>query len=109
MTNILVPKVFGLLKCFVFAFSAPLFSVGGALHVAYVTNRNCLVQSMCMWHRIMYEIAAFCRPKMRKKNSSIPRVVSTININISGDLKYSVNGSNNVYLFSYNIATASSF
>ena len=38
---------------------------------------------------------------MGKKNSSIPRVVSTIKIDISGDLKYSVNESNNVYLFSY--------
>ena len=38
---------------------------------------------------------------MHKKNSSIPRVVSTIKIDISGDLKYSVNESNNVYLFSY--------
>ena len=46
---------------------------------------------------------------MRKKNSSIPRVVSTIKIDISGDLKYSVNESNNVYLFSYNIAKTSSF
>ena len=62
-----------------------------------------------MWCRIMYEIAAFCKPKMRKKNSSIPRVVSTINIDISGDLKYSVNESSNVCLFSYNIAMASSF
>ena len=35
---------------------------------------------------------------MRKKNSSIPRVVSTIKIDISGDPKYSVNGSNNVCL-----------
>ena len=45
----------------------------------------------------MYEIAAFCYPEMSKKNSSIPRVVSTIKIDISGDPKYSVNGSNNVY------------
>ena len=64
---------------------------------------------MCMCRRIMYEIAAFCKPKMRKKNSSIPCVVSTINTDLSGDLKYSVNESNNVYLFSYNIAMASSF
>ena len=45
---------------------------------------------------------------MRRKNSSIPHVVSTIKIDISGDLKYSVNESNKVYLFSYNIAMASS-
>ena len=64
---------------------------------------------MCMWRRIIYEIAAFCKSKMRKKNSSIPCVVSTINIDITGDLKYSVNESNNVYLFSYNIAMSSSF
>ena len=50
--------------------------------------------------RIMYEIAAFCQAEMPKKNSSIPLVVSTIKIDISGDLKYSVNESNNVYLFS---------
>ena len=36
---------------------------------------------------------------MRKKNSSISRVVSMIKIDISGDLKYTVNESNNVYLF----------
>ena len=36
----------------------------------------------------MHEIAAFCYPEMRKKNSSIPRVVSTIKIDISGDLKF---------------------
>ena len=35
----------GLLKIFVFAFSAPPLSMGGALHVAYVTNQNCLVLS----------------------------------------------------------------
>ena len=35
---------------------------------------------------------------MRKKNSSIPRVVSTVKIDISGDPKYSVNGSNNVFI-----------
>ena len=64
---------------------------------------------MCMWRRIMNEIAAFCKLKMCKKNSSIPRVVSMIKIDISGDLKYSVNESNNVYLFSYNIAMSSSF
>ena len=46
---------------------------------------------------------------MRKKNSSIPGVVSMIKIDISGDLKYSVNESNNVYLFSYNNAMAFSF
>ena len=46
MTNILVPKVFGFAKKFsFFAFSAPPLSVGGALHVAYDTNRNCLVKS----------------------------------------------------------------
>ena len=38
---------------------------------------------------------------MHKKDSSIPRVVSTIKIDISSDLKYSANESNNVYLFSY--------
>ena len=53
-----------------------------------------------MRRRIMYEIAAFCSLEMRRKNSSIPRVVSMIKIDISGDPKYSVNGSNNVYLFS---------
>ena len=37
--------------------------------------------------RIMYEIAAICYPEMPKKNSSIPRVVSTITIDISGNLK----------------------
>ena len=50
--------------------------------------------------RIMYKTAAFCSPEMCKKNSSLPRVVSTIEIDISGFPKYSVNGSNNVYLFS---------
>ena len=34
---------------------------------------------------------------MHKKDSSIPRVVNMIKINISVDPKYSVNGSNNVY------------
>ena len=37
---------------------------------------------------------------MPKKKSSIPCVVSTIKIDISGDLKYFVNESNNVYMFS---------
>ena len=46
------------------------------------------------------KITAFCSPEMRKKNSSLPRVVTTIKIDISGFPKYSVNGSNNVYLFS---------
>ena len=35
MTNILVPKLFGFAKIFHFAFSAPPFSVGETLHVAY--------------------------------------------------------------------------
>ena len=34
VTNILVPKLFGFAKKFVFAFSAPPFSVGETLHVA---------------------------------------------------------------------------
>ena len=37
---------------------------------------------MCLLRRIMYEIAAFCSMEMRKKNSSLPRVVSMIKINI---------------------------
>ena len=37
---------------------------------------------------------------MRKKNSPVARVVSTIKIDNSGDPKYSVNGSNIVYLLS---------
>ena len=55
---------------------------------------------MCMRRIIMYEIAAFCWPEMRKKNSSKPLEVGTIKIDISGDPKCSVNGSNNVYMFS---------
>ena len=35
MTNILVPKLFGFAQNFVFVFSAPPFSVGETLHVAY--------------------------------------------------------------------------
>ena len=35
MTNILVPKLFGIDKKIVFALSAPPFSVGETLHVAY--------------------------------------------------------------------------
>ena len=38
---------------------------------------------MCMRRRIMYENAAFCLPEMRKKNSSLPREISTIKINIT--------------------------
>ena len=35
MKNILESKLFGLLKFFIFAFSAPPFSVGETLHAAY--------------------------------------------------------------------------
>ena len=35
MTDILVPKLFGLAKILLFTFSAPLLSVGETLHVAY--------------------------------------------------------------------------
>ena len=35
MTNILVPKLFGLAQNIIFAFSAPSFSVVETLHVAY--------------------------------------------------------------------------
>ena len=39
MTNILVPELFGFAKFFVFAFSAPTFSVGETLHVAYKKHK----------------------------------------------------------------------
>ena len=39
VTNILVPKLFGIAKNFDFAFTAPSSSVGETLHVAYKKNK----------------------------------------------------------------------
>ena len=52
MTNILVPNLFGFAKIFFFAFSAPPFSVGETLHIAYknFNRQNKFRSYLTRWH-----------------------------------------------------------